>query len=36
MGDDPKTSVLNKFNQSHDIRNLFVMEPYRRHYAARR
>jgi choline dehydrogenase-like flavoprotein len=26
MGDNPKTSVLNKWNQSHDIRNLFVMD----------
>jgi choline dehydrogenase-like flavoprotein len=26
MGDDPKTSVLNKWNQSHDIKNLFVMD----------
>jgi len=26
MGDDPKTSVLNGFNQSHDIRNLFVVD----------
>ena len=26
MGDDPKRSVLNKWNQSHDIRNLFVMD----------
>jgi len=24
MGDDPKTSVLNKWNQSHDVPNLFV------------
>jgi hypothetical protein len=24
MRDDPKTSVLNKFNQNHDIKNLFV------------
>jgi choline dehydrogenase-like flavoprotein len=24
MGDDPKTSVLNKFNQSHDVKNLFI------------
>src|ERR1700688_2401357 len=24
MGDNPKTSVLNKWNQSHDIKNLFV------------
>ena len=23
MGDNPKTSVLNKWNQSHDIKNLF-------------
>ena len=26
MGDDPKTSVLNQWNQSHDIRNLFVVD----------
>ncbi len=26
MGDDPKTSVLNKWNQSHDIENLFVVD----------
>jgi len=26
MGDNPKTSVLNKFNQSHDIKNLFVVD----------
>lgn len=26
MGDDPKTSVLNKWNQSHDIRNLWVVD----------
>ena len=26
MGDDPKTSVLNKWNQSHDIKNLFVID----------
>ena len=26
MGDDPKKSVLNKWNQSHDIRNLFVID----------
>ena len=26
MGDDPKTSVLNKHNQSHDVSNLFVMD----------
>lgn len=26
MGADPKTSVLNKFNQSHDVKNLFVMD----------
>ena len=24
MGDDPKTSALNKFSQSHDVKNLFV------------
>lgn len=26
MGDDPKTSVLNKWCQSHDIKNLFVAD----------
>lgn len=26
MGDDPKTSVVNAFNQSHDIKNLFVCD----------
>jgi glucoside 3-dehydrogenase (cytochrome c) catalytic subunit len=26
MGDDPKTSVLNKFNQSWDVKNLFVTD----------
>jgi len=26
MGNDPKTSVLNKFNQAHDIKNLFVAD----------
>jgi hypothetical protein len=26
MGNNPKTSVLNKFNQSHDIKNLFVVD----------
>jgi choline dehydrogenase-like flavoprotein len=26
MGSDPKKSVLNAFNQSHDVRNLFVMD----------
>ena len=26
MGNDPKTSVLNAFNQSHDVKNLFVMD----------
>jgi choline dehydrogenase-like flavoprotein len=26
MGADPKTSVLNQFQQSHDIKNLFVMD----------
>lgn len=24
MGDDPKTSVLNQFNQAHEVKNLFV------------
>ena len=26
MGDDPKTSVLNKFNQSWDVKNVFVTD----------
>jgi choline dehydrogenase-like flavoprotein len=26
MGSDPKTSVLNGYNQSHDVKNLFVMD----------
>ena len=26
MGDDPKTSVLNKWNQAHEVRNLFVVD----------
>lgn len=26
MGDDPRQSVLNKFNQCHDIKNLFVVD----------
>jgi len=26
MGDNPKTSVLNKFNQSHEIKNLYVVD----------
>ncbi|MEO8737508.1 MAG: GMC family oxidoreductase [Edaphobacter sp.] len=26
MGDDPKTSVLNKWSQSHDIKNLFMVD----------
>ena len=26
MGDDPKKSVLNQWNQSHDIPNLFVVD----------
>ena len=26
MGDDPKKSVLNKWCQSHDIKNLFVVD----------
>jgi choline dehydrogenase-like flavoprotein len=26
MGDDPKTSVLNKWSQSHDIKNLYVVD----------
>ena len=26
MGDDPKKSILNQFQQTHDIKNLFVMD----------
>ena len=26
MGKNPKTSVLNQFQQSHDVRNLFVVD----------
>lgn len=26
MGNDPKKSILNKWNQSHDVRNLFVVD----------
>jgi choline dehydrogenase-like flavoprotein len=26
MGRDPKTSVLNAYNQAHDIKNLFVTD----------
>jgi choline dehydrogenase-like flavoprotein len=26
MGDNPRTSVLNKWNQSHDVKNLFVVD----------
>jgi choline dehydrogenase-like flavoprotein len=26
MGRDPKTSVLNEFNQCHDVRNVFVTD----------
>src|SRR5580704_16870956 len=26
MGSDPKNSVLNAFNQTHDVRNIFVMD----------
>ena len=26
MGNDPKTSVLNKYNQSWDVKNLFVVD----------
>jgi len=26
MGNDPKSSVLNKFNQLHDVKNVFVTD----------
>ena len=26
MGSDPKTSVLNQYQQSHDVKNLFVVD----------
>ena len=26
MGHDPKTSVLNKYNQAHDVPNLFITD----------
>ena len=26
MGESPKTSVLNKWNQAHDVKNLFVVD----------
>jgi choline dehydrogenase-like flavoprotein len=26
MGDDPRTSPLNKFSQAHEVRNLFVAD----------
>ena len=26
MGNDPKKSVLNSFNQAHDVKNVFVMD----------
>jgi len=26
MGSNPKTSVLNQFQQSHDVKNLFVVD----------
>ena len=26
MGDDPRTSVLNKFSQAHEMKNLFVAD----------
>jgi choline dehydrogenase-like flavoprotein len=26
MGSDPKTSILNQFNQCHDVKNIFVMD----------
>jgi choline dehydrogenase-like flavoprotein len=26
MGTDPKTSVLNKYNQMHDVKNVFITD----------
>jgi choline dehydrogenase-like flavoprotein len=26
MGNDPKTSVVNKFNRAHDVPNLFIVD----------
>ena len=26
MGDDPKKSALNKFNQMHEVKNVFVVD----------
>ena len=26
MGNDPKTSVLNKYNQMHDVKNIFITD----------
>jgi choline dehydrogenase-like flavoprotein len=26
MGDDPKKSVVNKYNQAHEVKNLFVVD----------
>jgi len=26
MGSEPRTSVLNAFNQAHDVKNLFVVD----------
>jgi choline dehydrogenase-like flavoprotein len=26
MGDDPKTSVVDKFNRAHDVPNLFIVD----------
>jgi len=26
MGDDPKTSVTNSFGQTHDVKNVFVLD----------
>jgi choline dehydrogenase-like flavoprotein len=26
MGDDPRTSVVNKVNRAHDVRNLFLVD----------
>ena len=26
MGDDPQASVVNRWNQAHDVRNLFIVD----------